>query len=141
MGRDTVIHHQIRLAMRPDAPRDKVEEALEMLRRMGREIDAVTYWTVGRDVGGDFDYGAMFAVEDIEGYRAYMHAPLHRRVDEIGLPLVRNMVSHDLTDDEDPATADRIRQIHAERFAGDPALVTLIEGLGSYEGSSAPGRD
>ncbi|MFD5284625.1 Dabb family protein [Streptomyces rubrogriseus] len=140
MGRDTVIHHQIRLAMRPDAPRDKVEEALEMLRRMGREIDAVTYWTVGRDVGGDFDYGAMFAVEDIEGYRAYMHAPLHRRVDEIGLPLVRHMVSHDLTDDEDPATGDRIRQIHAERFAGDPALVALIEGLGSYEGSSAPGR-
>lgn len=76
-----------------------------MLRRMGREIDAVAYWTVGRDVGGDFDYGAMFAVEDIEGYRAYMHAPLHRRVDEIGLPLVRHMVSHDLTDDEDPATA------------------------------------
>ncbi|WP_437076319.1 Dabb family protein [Streptomyces sp. enrichment culture] len=127
--------------MRPDAPRDQVDEALEMLCRMGREIEAVTYWSVGRDVGGDFDYGALFAVEDIEGYRAYMHAPLHRRVDEIGLPLVRRMVSHDLTDDEDPATGDLIRQIHAERFAGDPALVALIQGLGSYEGSSAPEPD
>lgn len=136
-----MIHHQIRLAMRPDAPRDQVDEALEMLCRMGREIEAVTYWSVGRDVGGDFDYGALFAVEDIEGYRAYMHAPLHRRVDEIGLPLVRRMVSHDLTDDEDPATGDLIRQIHAERFAGDPALVALIQGLGSYEGSSAPEPD
>ncbi|MET7324654.1 Dabb family protein [Streptomyces sp. NPDC005549] len=136
-----MIHHQIRLAMRPDAPQDKVEEALGMLRRMGREIDAVAYWAVGRDVGGDFDYGAMFAVQDIAAYRAYMLAPLHRRVDEIGLPLVRHMVSHDLTDDEDPATGELIRQIHAERFAGDPALVALIEGLGSYQGSSAPGRD
>ncbi|MEW2452174.1 Dabb family protein [Streptomyces parvulus] len=133
-----MIYHQIRLAMRPDASRDKVEEALEMLRNMGREIDAVAYWAVGRDVGGDFDYGAVFAVEGIEGYRAYMHPPLHRRVDEIGLPLVRHMVSHDLTDDEDPATGERIRQIHAERFAADPALVELIEGLGSYQGSSAP---
>ncbi|MFC7937599.1 Dabb family protein [Streptomyces sp. NPDC057387] len=136
-----MIHHQIRLAMRPDAPRDQVDEALEMLRRMGREIEAVTYWSVGRDVGGDFDYGALFALEDVEGYRAYMHAPLRRRVDEIGLPLVRRMVSHDLTDDEDPATGDLIRQIHAERFAGDPALVALIQGLGSYEGSSAPEPD
>ncbi|NEB62316.1 Dabb family protein [Streptomyces diastaticus] len=135
-----MIHHHIRLAMRPDAPRDKVDEALEMLRRMGREIDAVAYGAVGRDVGGDFDYGAVFAVEDIEAYRAYMHAPLHRQVDEIGLPLVRNMVSYDLIDDGDPCTGELIRQIHSERFAGDPALVALIEGLGSYQGSGAPGR-
>ncbi|GAA2605595.1 MULTISPECIES: Dabb family protein [Streptomyces] len=136
-----MIHHQIRLAMRPDAPQDKVDEALGMLRRMGREIDAVAYWSVGRDVGGDFDYGAMFAMKDIDAYRAYMLAPLHRQVDEIGLPLVQRMVSHDLTDDEDPATGDLIRRIHAERFAADPALVALIEGLGSYDGSSAPGQD
>ncbi|MEU7404345.1 Dabb family protein [Streptomyces sp. NPDC044948] len=136
-----MIHHQIRLVMRPDAPQDKVDEALGMLRRMGREIDAVAYWSVGRDVGGDFDYGAMFAMKDIDAYRAYMLAPLHRQVDEIGLPLVQRMVSHDLTDDEDPATGDLIRRIHAERFAADPALVALIEGLGSYDGSSAPGQD
>ncbi|WP_328658209.1 Dabb family protein [Streptomyces sp. NBC_00334] len=136
-----MIHHQIRLAMRPDAPQDKVDEALGMLRRMGREIDAVAYWSVGRDVGGDFDYGAMFAMKDIDAYRAYMLAPLHRQVDEIGLPLVQRMVYHDLTDDEDPATGDLIRRIHAERFAADPALVALIEGLGSYDGSSAPGQD
>ncbi|MFD7666813.1 Dabb family protein [Streptomyces sp. NPDC059788] len=133
-----MIYHQIRLAMRPDAPQDKVHEALDLLRRMGREIDAVEHWAVGRDIGGDFDYGALFAVKDVEAYRAYMHAPLHRRVDEIGLPLVRNMVSQDLTDDEDPGIADKIRKIHADRFAGDPALVALIENLGSYEGSGAP---
>ncbi len=133
--RTAVIYHQIRLAMRPDAPRHKVDEALGLLRRMGQEIDAVEHWAVGRDIGGDFDYGALFVVKDIDAYRAYMHAPLHRQVDEIGLPLVRNMISQDLTDDEDPEIADKIRKIHADRFAGDPALAALIEGLGSYEGS------
>ncbi|GAA2065336.1 Dabb family protein [Streptomyces albiaxialis] len=133
-----MIYHRIRLAMRPDAPQDKVDEALEALRRMGREIDAVEHWAVGRDFGGDFEYGALFAVKDIDAYRAYMYDPLHRHVDGIGLPLVRNMVSQDLTDDEDPDIGAKIRAIHAERFAHDPALVELIDGLGSYEGSGAP---
>ncbi|KOG65571.1 stress responsive protein [Streptomyces griseoflavus] len=133
-----MIYHQIRLAMRPDVPKDKVDEALGLLRRMGQEIDAVEHWAVGRDIGGGFDYGALFVVKDIDAYHAYMHAPLHRQVDEIGLPLVQNMISQDLTDDEDPEIADKIRKIHADRFAGDPALAALIEGLGSYEGSGVP---
>ncbi|WBB70067.1 Dabb family protein [Micromonospora sp. WMMD812] len=130
-----MIYHQIRISMKPDAPKGDVAHALEMLRRLGRELDVVEQWAVGRDFGGEFEYGAMYALKDIDAYRAYMYAPLHRKIDEIGLPLVDNMVSLDLTDDEDPAIGDKIAQIHAERFAGDAALTSLVEGLGSYEGS------
>lgn len=133
-----MIYHYIRLAFRPDAPSEQVETALESLREMGRTIGAIKQWAVGRDVGGDFDHGAMFAVEDIDGYREYMFDPLHRRTDTIGLPLVRNMVSLDLVDGGDPEVADQIRRIHAERFAGDPDLVDLLNGLDSYTGSSGP---
>lgn len=130
-----MIYHQIRIAMKPDAPKDKIAEALEMLRRLGRELGVVEHWAVGRDFGGEFQYGAMYALKDIEAYSTYMNAPLHRKIDEIGLPLVDNMISQDLTDDPDPAIGDKIAKVHADRFAGDSALVDLVEGLGSYKGS------
>ncbi len=66
-----------------------------MLRRLGRELDAVEHWAVGRDFGGEFEYGAMYALKDMEAYHTYLHAPLHRKIDEIGLPLVDNMISLD----------------------------------------------
>jgi hypothetical protein len=54
------------------------------------------------------------------------------------LPLVDKFVSYDLVDDPDPTVTDKIREIHAQRFASDKKLVKLIQGLGSYEGSSHP---
>ena len=41
----------------------------------------------------------------------------------------------DITDDADPAIGDKIADIHHNRFENDPALVELVENLGSYEGS------
>jgi hypothetical protein len=133
-----MIYHQIRVSMRPDAPKDKVDNALEMLRRIGRELDVVEFWCVGRDFGGEFEYGAMYALKDIDAYKTYMYAPLHRATDEAGLPIVDNMISQDLTDDPDPTIGEQIAKIHAERFANDEGLTKLVEGLGSYEGSSRP---
>lgn len=130
-----MIHHQVRMRIRSDAPAAEVERALELMRRLGRELDAVESWVVGRDVGGEFHYGATYALKDMAAYRAYLHAPLHRKIDEIGLPLVEAMISFDVTDDEDPEIAERIAGLHAERFAGDEALSQLIDGIGSYEGS------
>jgi Stress responsive A/B Barrel Domain len=130
-----MIYHQIRISMKPDAPKDQVEHALELLRRLGRELDVVEFWAVGRDFGGEFEYGAMYALKDTDAYATYMNAPLHRKIDEIGLPLVQNMISQDLSDTMDPAVGERIAAIHANRFADDAELRDLVEGLGSYEGS------
>ena len=63
-----MIYHQIRIAMKPDAPADEVEHALDLLRRMGRELDVIEFFLVGRDIGGDFDYGAMYALKDVDAY-------------------------------------------------------------------------
>jgi len=130
-----MIYHSIRISIKPDAPKDQVEAALELLRRMGREIEVVESWRVGRDFGGEFDYGALYALKDIAAYKAYMLAPLHRQTDEAGLPLVNKMISQDLTDDEDPMIGDKIREIHRSRFENDPELLGLIKDLGSYKGS------
>jgi hypothetical protein len=133
-----VIYHQIRFSIRPDADKQQVETAFEMLHRMGREIDVVEFFCVGRDFGGEFEYGALYGLKDIQAYQTYLHHPLHTATDRAGLPVVSNMVSHDLTDDEDPTIGEQIRKLHADRFAGDPTLRGLVEGLGSYQGSGAP---
>ena len=124
-----------RFTLKPNAPKDQVDLAFEQVRKQGREIKAVQLFIVGRDFGGEFDYGAMYIMKDIEGYREYMMSPIHRKSDEIGLPLVEKFISMDITDDADPAIGDKIAEIHRNRFENDPALVELVENLGSYEGS------
>ena len=64
-----------------------------------------------------------------------MMSPIHRKSDEIGLPVVEKMISMDITDDQDPAIGDKIQEIHRNRFKNDPALVGLVENLTSYQGS------
>lgn len=131
-----MIYHTIRFSYRADAAQDAIDAALESLREQGRVIDAVTSFVVGRHVGEGFDAGATFVLEDLAGYAAYMAHPTHRRTDELGLPLVEDMVSFDVVDDPDPEIGAKIRQIHTDRFAGDADLAGLIEGLGTYSGSA-----
>ncbi|GAA4937203.1 hypothetical protein HD597_004646 [Nonomuraea thailandensis] len=133
-----MIYHQVRIALKPDAPEDQVQHALDLMRALGDRLDAVEFFVVGRDFGGEFHYGAMYALKDIDAYRTYMYDPLHRRIDAIGLPLAAGMISQDLTDDPDPEIGDKIAQVHRDRFADHPELLGLVEGLGSYEGSGVP---
>jgi hypothetical protein len=130
-----MIYHQIRVSIKKDAPKDQVDTALHYLRRMGQEIEVVEFFCVGRDFGGEFDWGAMYALKDIDAYRTYMLAPLHQETDRAGLPVVDTMISQDLTDDPDPEIGAKIAKIHSDRFAGDATLRGLVENLGSYEGS------
>jgi hypothetical protein len=130
-----MIYHQVRMSIRKDAPQDQLDTALNYLRRMGQEIDVVEFFCVGRDFGGEFDYGAMYALKDIDAYKTYMLAPLHQETDRAGLPLVDNMISQDLTDDPDPDIGAKIAKIHSDRFAADATLRGLVGNLGSYDGS------
>ena len=133
-----MIYHQVRFSFKPEISPDAREAGLERLRRMGREIDVVETWCVGRDVGGEFEYGAMYALPDIEAYETYMNAPVHLETDAAGLPLVSNFVSLDLTDDEDPAIADKIAEVHSTRYANHPEVLGLVEDLDSYTGAGVP---
>ncbi|WP_345409448.1 Dabb family protein [Nonomuraea salmonea] len=112
---------------------------MESLRNQGRVIPEVVSFVVGRDVGGEFAWGATFVIKDLDGYWAYLKHPAHRHTDEIGLPLVENFVSFDVTDDEDPEVAEKIAALHERRYAEDRALTQLVSDLASYKGSSAPG--
>jgi len=130
-----MIYHSIRFKVKPDVSDDQLEFCLEHLRKMGRTIPAVEIFCVGSDVGAEFTHGAMFAVKNIEAYEEYMMAPIHREMDDIGLPLAETMMSMDITDDEDPNIREKIRAVHQTRYAGDPELLKLVEDIPSYIGA------
>ncbi|MFJ3765768.1 Dabb family protein [Streptomyces sp. NPDC090082] len=133
-----MIYHHNRFTFKETATASQREEALASLREQGEAIDAVTQYVVGRDVGGEFEYGAVFVIEDLAGYGEYLMAPSHARTDRIGLPLLESFVSYDTTDTDDPVIAEKIADLHARRYAGDPDLTKLVADLPSYTGSSAP---
>ncbi|MFD5445744.1 Dabb family protein [Streptomyces tendae] len=134
-GGSAVIYHSIRFKLKPDADHGQIEDTLEHLRRLGRELSVVRSFVVGQDIGGEFDYGATYVLESVDDYHAYMYAPLHRATDDVGMPLIERMTSFDITDDPDPAVGERIQEIHRARYAGDPALKNMIDQIGSYTGS------
>ncbi|MFC3450515.1 Dabb family protein [Amycolatopsis speibonae] len=135
-----MIYHCNRLTLRPDASPEQVEEALESLRNQGRVIPSVKSFVVGRDFGGDYEWGAVFALEDLEGYWEYLIHPAHRNTDRVGLPLVDKFVSFDVTDDPDPEMAAKIAELHQRRYDNDAELTKLVSDLGEYSGSAAPGK-
>ncbi|MGV9414513.1 Dabb family protein [Nocardia sp. NPDC003693] len=134
-----MIYHGNRFTLRADATPEAVEEALESLRNQGRVIPSVKSFVVGRDFGGEYEWGAVFVIEDLRGYWDYLIHPAHRNTDRVGLPLVDKFSSFDITDDPDPEMAAEIAALHQRRYDSDPELTKLVSDLGEYSGSAAPG--
>ncbi|MEU7141538.1 Dabb family protein [Nocardia sp. NPDC046473] len=135
-----MIYHGNRFTLRADATPEAIEAALESLRNQGRVIPSVKSFVVGPDFGGEYQWGAVFVIEDLAGYWEYLIHPAHRNTDRVGLPLVDKFASFDITDDEDPAMAEKIAELHQRRYDSDPELTQLVSDLGEYSGSAAPGR-
>ncbi|GAB4005739.1 hypothetical protein GCM10029992_54490 [Glycomyces albus] len=110
---------------------------------MHRTTDAMTppvKWSlIGRDFGGEFEYGSVAVVEDLEAYERMMCHPAHLELDRIGLPLVEKFMSFDITDDPDPEVGEKIAGIHRRRFADEPDIARIVSDIGEYTGS-APRR-
>jgi stress responsive alpha/beta barrel protein len=134
-----MIYHGNRLTLKPGVTPEQLEEAMESLRNQGRVIPSVKSFVVGPDFGGEYEYGAVFVIEDLDGYWEYLIHPAHLNTDRIGLPLVDKFMSFDITDDEDPRMAEKIAELHKRRYDSMPDINQLVSDLGEYSGSAAPG--
>jgi hypothetical protein len=135
-----MIYHGNRFTIKPGVSPEQIEEAMESLRVQGRVIPSVKSFVVGPDHGGEYDYGAVFVIEDLAGYWEYLVHPAHLNTDRVGLPLVDKFMSFDITDDEDPRMAEKIAELHQRRYESMPDITKLVSDLGEYSGSAAPGR-
>ncbi|PSK96781.1 stress responsive alpha/beta barrel protein [Murinocardiopsis flavida] len=135
-----MIYHCIRFTLKPDVSEEEREAGLAQMREHINAIPAIKARVVGPDIGGDYDYGAVSVIEDLDGYEEYMNHPAHLDMDRVGLPLIDKFVSFDITDDPDPAVGARIAEIHQRRYDTMPDIAELVSDLGEYSGSAAPGK-
>ena len=135
-----MIYHCIRFTVKPEIPEEDRKAALEQMRRHSQAIPSIKSSIAGPDFGGEYDYGAVTLLEDLESYEEFMNHPAHGEMDRVGLPLVDEFVSFDITDDPDPEVGAKIAEIHRRRFENVPEIADLVAGLYSYTGSAAPGR-
>ncbi|WP_129790043.1 Dabb family protein [Promicromonospora panici] len=135
-----MIIHGNRFTIKPGTDPEQLEEALESLRNHGRVIPSVKSFVVGRDYGGEYEWGATFVLEDLQGYWEYLIHPAHQNTDRVGLPLVEKFASFDITDDADPEMGAKIAALHQRRYDSDATLTQLVSDLGDYTGSAAPGK-
>ncbi|WP_031467176.1 Dabb family protein [Sciscionella sediminilitoris] len=121
-----MIHHSIRFTFRPDVTAEQREQVLESLRHQGRSIPEVRSFIVGRDHGGEYEWGATYLIEDLDSYWNYLIHPTHLHTDRIGWPLLDQFLSFDITDDLDPELGNKIATLHQRRFNEYPELANII---------------
>ncbi|WP_033290920.1 Dabb family protein [Amycolatopsis jejuensis] len=135
-----MIYHCIRFTLKPGVSEEDKTARLAQMRDHINAIPVIKHRVVGPDFGGEYEYGAVTVLEDLEAYEVYMNHPAHLAMDRSGLPIVDKFVSYDVTDDPDPEVGAKIADIHRRRYENKPEIADLVSGLNEYTGSAAPGK-
>jgi hypothetical protein len=130
-----MIYHINRATMKPSATTEEIEEALESWRNQGRSNPAVKSFVVGRDLGGDYSYSAVFAVDDLDGLFTYLTHPTTYQTDHLGLHLVERLEIFDVSDDDDPDLNAKIQDLHRRRNELNPEIAGKLADVPAYTGS------
>ena len=75
-----MIFHINLFTVRPGVSDEQREKGLDLMRQSGAN-PAVKSYVVGRELGGEFEYGAVYVVEDLDSYWAYLEFPAHVRLE------------------------------------------------------------
>ena len=81
-----MIFHINRATFKASLSEEQRRAGLEMLRQSGAANPAVKSYVVGPEFGGEFEYAAVYVVEDLDGYWAYLTHPAHVRQELEGIP-------------------------------------------------------
>ncbi|MGI5149536.1 Dabb family protein [Plantactinospora sp. CA-294935] len=135
-----MIYHGIRFSLKPGISDEEVAAGLKAMHDASSAIPSITSFVIGRDFGGEYDYGAVSVIEDLAGYEVMMNHPAHLEIDRAGLPLTEKFMSFDITDDPDPEMGAKIADIHRRRYADNPDVAGLVADLDDYSGSAAPSK-
>jgi hypothetical protein len=127
-----MIFHVNRLTFKVDVTQEQRREGMDLLRQQGTAIDAVQSFVVGPELGADYEWGAVFVIEDLEGYWEYLTHPAHFRSEQMGLHLVERFEAFDVTDSEDPEMGGKISALHARSYAENPELARLVSQVPTF---------
>jgi Stress responsive A/B Barrel Domain len=136
-----MIFHINRATYKADLSEEQRRAGVEMLRQSGAN-PAVKSYVVGPELGGEFEYGAVYVFEDLDGYWAYLEYPAHVREELWGIPHLEKFAAIDVTDSDDPEIGEKIAALQARHAQEHPEIAAEIAQAASFTvpGSSAAGR-
>jgi hypothetical protein len=127
-----MIFHVNRLTPRPDLSEEQVRACLDLLREVGDTCPAVKSYVVGPHPSGDFEFGAAFVLDGLDGYYEYLSHPAHLRLELEGIGYLARFEAFDITDSVDPDIKAKIEQVQARHFAEHPEMAALVAQAASF---------
>ena len=137
-----MIFHINRMTWKADLGEEQRRAGLELLRQAGAANPAVKSYVVGPELGGEFEYSAVYVVEDLDGYWAYLTHPVHVRSELEGIPLLEKFAAIDVSDSDDPDLGEKIAALQARNFQEYPEVAAAAAAAASFtvpDGSGSAG--
>ena len=126
-----MIFHINLFTVKPGVSDEQRETGLDLMRQSGAN-PAVKSYVVGPALGGEFEYGAVYVVEDLDGYWAYLTHPAHVRSEMEGIPLIEKFAAVDVSDSDDPEFGAKIAALQARNFQEHPEMAALVAQAASF---------
>jgi hypothetical protein len=127
-----MIFHINRMTYKAGLSQEQRRAGLEMARQSGAANPAVQSYVVGSELGGEFEYGAVYVVEDLDGYWAYLNHPAHVREELEGTPLIEKFAAIDVSDSDDPELREKIAALQARNLQEHPDVAAVIAQAASF---------
>ena len=127
-----MIFHINRATWKAGLSEEQRRAGLEMLRQSGAANPAVKSYAVGPELGGEFEYGAVYVVEDLDGYWAYLNHPVHVHEELEGTPLLEKFAAFDVSDSDEPELGEKIAALQARNFKEHPDVAEVIAQAASF---------
>jgi len=127
-----MIFHINRATFRAGLTEEQLRAGIELLRHAGADNPAVKSYVVGPELGGEFDYGAVYVVEDLDGYWAYLTHPAHLRSELEGIPLIEKFAAFDVSDSDDPDLAEKIAALQVRNYQEHPKVAAMAADAASF---------
>jgi hypothetical protein len=132
-----MIFHINRATYKAGLNEEQRRAGLEMARQSGAANPAVKSYVVGPELGGEFEYSAVYVVEDLDGYWAYLTHPAHLREELEGTPLIEKFAATDISDSDDPELGEKIAGLQARNLREHPDVAAVIAQAASF---TVPGK-
>jgi len=126
-----MIFHINRATYKAGVSDEQRETGLELMRQVGAN-PVVKSWVVGPELGGEFEFGAVYVVEDLDSYWAYLEFPAHVHLELWGIPHLEKFAAIDVTDSEDPELGDKIAAVQARHQQEHPEIAAEIAQAASF---------
>ncbi len=128
-----MIFHINRITLKDNVSEEQRRAGVEMLRQSGAANPAVKSYVVGPELGGEFEYCAVYVVEDLDGYWAYLTHPAHVREELEGTPNIDKFEAVDVSDSDDPELGEKIAALQARNYQEHPEIAALVAQAPSFK--------